>query len=198
MTLIRCIFVLCIQEDYGKLSSDSLPPLLAEQEDDVHLPLSTEMTARFDSILNYFQELAETYLFALRVEIRCHVMYYLDLSMREGSYMIEEEAFEPDPYVDMLNQDLVLVEEAVGKALPNRRTRFIFDGLSFLINDILMSNLRYVRRLNLFGVMKLVKNVLSLQQSLTNISAIHQKGLDRVKCYFELLNCSGPVSEFRW
>jgi exocyst complex component 4 len=182
-------------EDYGRLSSDSLPPLLADQEDDVHLPLSTEMTARFDSILNYFQELSETYLFALRVEIRCHAMYYLDLAMREGNYLLEEEPYEPDAYIDMLNQDLVLIEESIGKAVPNRRTRFLFDGLSFLIRDVLMGNLRYVRRLNLFGVEKLVRNVMSLQQSLTNISAIHEKGLDRVKNYFELLNLTGPVSE---
>ncbi|KAJ3411659.1 hypothetical protein HDV05_001868 [Chytridiales sp. JEL 0842] len=178
-------------DDYARLSSDSLPPLFTDQEDDVHLPLNNEMTARFDSILNYFQELSETYLFAFRVEIRCHAMYYLDLAMREGNYMLEEEPFEPDTYVDMLNQDLVLIEESVSKALPTRRIRFIFDGLSTLIRDVLMSNLRYVRRLNFHGVEKLLRNVMSLQQSLTNISAIHEKGLDRVKTYFELLNLSG-------
>ncbi|KAJ3334079.1 hypothetical protein HDU76_011603 [Blyttiomyces sp. JEL0837] len=85
-------------DDYLKLSTDSLPNMQAVADEDVQLPLDMEMSARFDSILNYYQELSETYLFALRVELRCHAMYYLDLALREGNYWLEDELFEPDPY----------------------------------------------------------------------------------------------------
>ncbi|KAJ3252851.1 hypothetical protein HDU77_004892 [Chytriomyces hyalinus] len=173
-------------------SNESLPPLTFETEDDVQLPLNAEMTGRFDSILNYYNELSETYLFALHVEIRCHAMYYLDLAMREGSYFLEHEPYEPDSYVNILNQDLIMIQETVAVALPLRKVRFLYDGLSYLIMHVLRVNLKYVKRINRFGVQKLLRNVESLQQSLTNIAAAHEKGLENVRIYFELLNSDGP------
>ncbi|KAI8614367.1 Sec8 exocyst complex component-specific domain-containing protein [Chytriomyces sp. MP71] len=175
-----------------RASSESLPPLMFENEDDVQLPLNEEMTSRFDSILNYYQELSETYLFALHVEIRCHAMYYLDLAMREGAYHLENEPYEPDSYINALNQDLIMIQETVGLALPLRKIRFLYDGLSYLITHILRVNLKYVRRINRFGVQKLLRNVESLQQCLTNIAAVHERGLESVRVYYELLNTSGP------
>ncbi|KAJ3227046.1 hypothetical protein HDU78_010111, partial [Chytriomyces hyalinus] len=133
-----------------------------------------------------------TYLFALHVEIRCHAMYYLDLAMREGSYFLEHEPYEPDSYVNILNQDLIMIQETVAVALPLRKVRFLYDGLSYLIMHVLRVNLKYVKRINRFGVQKLLRNVESLQQSLTNIAAAHEKGLENVRIYFELLNSDGP------
>ncbi|KAJ3293376.1 hypothetical protein HDU79_000412 [Rhizoclosmatium sp. JEL0117] len=175
----------------AQASTESLPPLIIEHEDDVQLPLNQEMTVRFDAIINYYQELSETYLFALHVEIRCHAMYYLDLAMREGSYHLESEPFEPDSYINSLNQDLIMIQETVAVALPLRKVRFLYDGLSYLIMHVLTVNLKYVKRINKYGVQKLLRNVESLQQSLTNIAAVHEKGLDHVRTYFELLNSSG-------
>ncbi|KAJ3217398.1 hypothetical protein HDU67_007981 [Dinochytrium kinnereticum] len=178
-------------ENYTKWSTDSLPALPFDTEDDVQLPLNVEMGSRFDSILNYYQELSETYLFTLRVELRCHSMFYLDLAMREvGNYNLADEPGEPDPYVSLLNEDLINVEEGVNNALPTRRIRFLFDGLSSLITHTLCSNLRYVKQVNHFGVLKLLRNVQSIQHCLTNIAAIHEKGLDRARDYFTLLGFS--------
>ncbi|KAI9362487.1 hypothetical protein DFJ73DRAFT_756768 [Zopfochytrium polystomum] len=123
----------------AKLSVDSLPALPAELEDDVQLPLNTEMTARFDAILNYYQELSETFLYTLRVELRCHAMYFLDLAMREGNYYLEDEPVEPDAYIDSLNQDLILVEEArinkhgVSKLIRN--VQALQQSLTNIVND---------------------------------------------------------------
>ncbi|KAJ3390185.1 hypothetical protein HDU84_007881 [Entophlyctis sp. JEL0112] len=64
-------------------SAESLPPLVFDNSDDAHLPLNEEMAKRVDSILSYYQEISETFFFALHVEIRCHALYYLDLAMRE-------------------------------------------------------------------------------------------------------------------
>ncbi|KAJ3108836.1 hypothetical protein HDU97_010108 [Phlyctochytrium planicorne] len=175
-------------ENYSKWSTDSLPTLPIDTEDDVQLPLSQDMESRFDSILNYYQELSETYIFTLRVELRCHSMFYLDLAMREGNYFLEDEPSEPDSYVSLLNEDLINVEESSFGALPTRRIRFLFDGLSFLITYTLCANLRYIKQINRFGVMKLLRNVQSIQHCLTNIAAIHEKGLDRARDYFSLLD----------
>ncbi|KAJ3057590.1 hypothetical protein HDU99_007238, partial [Rhizoclosmatium hyalinum] len=108
-----------------------------------------------------------------------------------GSYHLESEPFEPDSYINSLNQDLIMIQETVAVALPLRKVRFLYDGLSYLIMHVLTVNLKYVKRINKYGVQKLLRNVESLQQSLTNIAAVHEKGLDHVRTYFELLNSSG-------
>ncbi|KAJ3350234.1 hypothetical protein HDU83_009804 [Entophlyctis luteolus] len=160
-------------------SAESLPPLVFDNSDDAHLPLNEEMAKRVDSILSYYQEISETFFFALHVEIRCHALYYLDLAMREGTYHMENEPYEPDQYIDALNEDLVLIQEALSLALPLRKIRFVYDGLPSLVSYVLCMNLKYIKRINRNGVLKLHRNVESLQQSITNICAAHEKGLSR-------------------
>nr|KAJ3422218.1 Exocyst complex component 4 [Polyrhizophydium stewartii] len=87
----------------------------------------------------------------------------------------------------MLNMDLSATEEAVAAALPERRTRFLFDGLGELMAHTLVCNLRYIRAVNKAGVLRLVRNVQSLQQNLTNLACAHQQNLDRARRYYELL-----------
>lgn len=74
--------------------------------------------------------------------------------------------------------------------------RFIFDGLSTLMSYILVGNLRHVKRINQNGIKKLLRNLHSLEQCLTNISTIKENGLDRGRKYFELLQLPGKVIFF--
>ncbi|KAI8915401.1 Sec8 exocyst complex component-specific domain-containing protein [Powellomyces hirtus] len=177
-------------QSYFRLSSESLPDLPVEQDEKLALPLSAEKSNMFKSILSSFQRLSELCLGVLRVEVRCHSMYFLDLAMREGTYYLDDESQEPDPYIGLLNTDLSTVEEAMSAVLHPERTRFIFDGLACLISQVLCANIKHLKRTNSHGVGKLVRNVQSLQQNLTNISSVHFKNLDRAKDYFELLNLS--------
>ncbi|KND01717.1 uncharacterized protein SPPG_03510 [Spizellomyces punctatus DAOM BR117] len=178
-------------DSYFKLSSESLPDLRVEHEENLQLWLTPEMAQKFQAVVSDLQRLSDLCLFVLRVELRCHSMYYLDLAMREGSYYLEDDTLEPDPYIGLLNLDLSTIEEAISAVLHPRRTRFIFDGLAYLIAHTLCSNLRYIRRVNRHGVSKLVRNVQSLQQNLTNVTSVNFRSLDRAKQYFELLNLNG-------
>ena len=49
------------------------------------------------------------------------------------------------------------------------RPRFIFEGLSLLMDQLLISNSRYIRLANKFGLSKMQRNILALQQNLKNI-----------------------------
>lgn len=71
-----------------------------------------------------FETLMENILYTIRIEIRCHVMYYLDLAIREGDYFSEEEQLDPDPYIGSLNVDLTQIEVVIIGALPPRQARF--------------------------------------------------------------------------
>lgn len=75
--------------------------------------------------------------------------------------------------------------------------RFVFDGLAALMVQNLISNVRYVKRLNRHGVTKMARNTLALQQNLTNIAgAAGEAGLERVRQYYELFNLGPEASLF--
>ena len=51
-----------------------------------------------------------------------------------------------------------------------------------------------IKRLNETGIQKLIRNVKSLQQSLTNLGSVNDREeLDTAISYYELLMASGPV-----
>jgi exocyst complex component 4 len=51
-------------------------------------------------------------------------MYYVDLTMKEGNYIVDEEVIEPDSYIWALNNDLTVAEELLTNALPNQKLRY--------------------------------------------------------------------------
>ncbi|CAG8438987.1 8342_t:CDS:10 [Ambispora gerdemannii] len=156
-------------------------------DDEARLPLTGEMANRFDALLATFQQLAEQCLFTLRVELRCHTLHYIDMAMREGNYQLQEEASEPDPFVLMLNSDLVHFDECITSSLPIREHKFVFEGLDSLMEHILVSNATYIKSLNFSGVTKIKRNILALQQNLRNIvDTPNQVSLDRSQQYYEL------------
>lgn len=174
-------------------SEESLLDVQVDQEQNVGLNLTPEISETFNIIISHIKQFMDECLFTLRLEIRCRVIYYLDLAIREGSYDIEEYNPPPDPYIDTLNADLSSFEDTFSNALPPRIQRFLFDGLSQLIIHVLMTNMKYIRRFNENGVLRLVRNISSLQQNLTNLTAVVDSDLTKVKVFTELAGSTGRV-----
>lgn len=53
--------------------------------------------------------------------------------------------------------------------VPNR---FIFQGLASLMDQLLISNSRHIRLINVFGLGKMMRNILALQQNLKNLGEL--------------------------
>ncbi len=92
----------------------------------------------------------------------------------------------------MLNADLCSFEESLSNSVPPRIQRFLFDGIAQLISHVLQTNMPYIRRLNRNGVVRLIRNVHSLQQNLTNLSSIDDTNLSRILTFTELALLTGP------
>ncbi|KAI9250189.1 Sec8 exocyst complex component-specific domain-containing protein [Phascolomyces articulosus] len=173
--------------DKNSLQDDSAGPIL--------LPLKNEAARRFDTLLTTYQQLAETCLFTLRLENRCHVIYYLEMAMQEGNYYLEDETYEPDPYIITLNQDLVEVDDCITASLPPKDELFAFDGLPALIVHILISEASHIKRMNANGVQKMMRNVLALQQNLANFVPPSQNSvMERAREYYQLFNLGSEVN----
>jgi len=169
-------------------SNESLAMHQPKQDKPISLEISEEMQNRINGILNSFQSLSEMCLYALRIELRCHSMFYLDLSFREGNFLLDNEIPEPDSYVFMLNKDLTKCEEIMKSILKPNKIRFLFDDLGSLMVNILMTNIKYIKCINKYGILRLGRNVRSIQQVLNSISGSYESSMDIAKEYFELLN----------
>ena len=127
----------------------------------------------------------------MRIEIRCRLIYYLDLALREGNYAPDEEQTDPDPYINILNTDLTEMEELICESLPPRKANFVFDNITKLIDKILLNGVRMLKQVNKNGVLKLVSNVESLQQNLIGFVLVQDNQLSKTKKYFKLMTMSG-------
>ncbi|KAG2350162.1 hypothetical protein BDR05DRAFT_978965 [Suillus weaverae] len=156
-------------------------------DEQLSLPLSREMGMRFGALLKTYSQLAEIILHTIRIDIRCRTMHYLDAAMRLGNYNIDHEAGEPDPYVVDLNTEISNCNEFVSAAMLKEEHRFVFAGLEQLMEHLLISNARHVRMANEFGIRKIIRNTLALQQSVRTISDDQQHAeFERAKNYYSL------------
>ncbi|KAJ8294731.1 putative exocyst complex component sec8 [Rhodotorula toruloides] len=133
------------------------------------LPLTSEMTKPFEALLRSYRQLADMVLFTLRLEIRLRTMHYLDKATRDGVYQLAEDIQEPDPSVVDLNSNLAECDEIAASTLSEGERKYIFEGLSLLMDQLLVHNARFIRLANHFGQAKMLRNILALQQNLKNL-----------------------------
>ncbi|KAJ2080940.1 exocyst subunit [Coemansia sp. RSA 988] len=153
-------------------------------------PTSTALLKRHEGdksrVVNRYLSLSVQCLIVLRIEVRTHCIHYLDLAMREGDYQLDSEALEPEPYIQALNADISTIEEKMEACLPANKLSLVFGGISVLMAHILITNTRHIKSFNSAGNSKMVRNVLALQQNLTNIALPEESGLDKARRFYEL------------
>jgi exocyst complex component 4 len=80
---------------------------------------------QFDSLIASYESLAQTTLFTLRLELRCHVIYFLTQTIREGNFGLTEDEVEEeelDPTIVELCKDLVSFEDLVNTTLESQES----------------------------------------------------------------------------
>lgn len=151
--------------------------------------LGTSFDAKFSIFTELLEKLAQTCLYTLHCEIRTHSFYFLDLAFREGSYkleMISPNCHEPDPYVLNWTNDILTLSDSLSDWFPVSKYLFLFDGLSLLIDSILVNNFQYIKSINREGLGKLTTNTTAIIQILTQILPPNQVSLPRSSEYYRL------------
>jgi exocyst complex component 4 len=92
----------------------------------VYLPLTPDSAKAFDSVVGSYQDLAETVLHTLHVEIRCHIIYHINRSM-DRTFLLNSELNDPDPEVLALNSDVVGFDEEVVSHLQESQQTYASD-----------------------------------------------------------------------
>ncbi|GJE87574.1 Sec8 exocyst complex component-specific domain-containing protein [Phanerochaete sordida] len=166
------------------------PAIAVQSDEQLQLPLSHAMAMRFQALQKTYEQLSETILHTVRVDIRCRVWHHLDLALRSGNYYIDQEVSEPDPHIVDLNADLVKCDDYTSSTLPTKERRFVFEGIGQLMESLLISNAKHIRAMNQNGVKKMFRNILALQQNTKIISEGLQVDFDRAKRYYILFTKS--------
>ncbi|XP_070072570.1 exocyst complex component 4 isoform X1 [Drosophila takahashii] len=141
-----------------------------------------------------FDELANTCLLVLHLEVRVQCFHYLrsKSSVRTNSYVgSKDDILEPDRQVQLLTKRLSEMDEAFSATLHPRKTRYIFEGLAHLASRILIQASNYLEHIDQITVQRMCRNSIALQQTLSNITASREVALDQAKHFYELL-CMEP------
>ncbi|XP_030565322.1 exocyst complex component 4 isoform X2 [Drosophila novamexicana] len=141
-----------------------------------------------------FDELANTCLLVLHLEVRVQCFHYLrsKSSVKTNSYVgSKDDILEPDRQVLVLTKRLSEMDEAFSATLHPRKTRYIFEGLAHLAARILIQASNYLENIDQITVQRMCRNSIALQQTLSNITASREIALDQAKHFYELL-CMEP------
>lgn len=137
--------------------------------------------------MSNYEELANTVLLTLHMEIRCRIIQSLSvtLSPQTAPYVLgDQEVKEPDPQILSLNSELITYDETVVRSLRDREIAFIRTGLGLLVNSYLVGNALATQPMNQRGCERMQLNILVLQQNLKNIE--ESVDLARAANYFSL------------
>ncbi|KAF8913032.1 exocyst complex component sec8 [Gymnopilus junonius] len=163
-----------------------LPPLETDTEH-LNLPLSREMALRFQALLKTYDQLSTLILDTIRIDLRCRTTHYVSSAMRNGTYDSAYEAVEPDPYITDLNAELVQCNEFLSRSLPERERWYMFAGLGQLMENVLISYAHELRLPNGFGIRKITRNILALQQCVRSLTDdARDSEFERAKRYYSL------------
>ncbi|XP_046385414.1 exocyst complex component 4 [Ischnura elegans] len=160
----------------GTQNSDSFPPI-------------PEATLKaLQQQVRDFEDLADTCLLVLHLEVRVQCFHYL-LPRSSGSssgVFSGMDSQEPDPKVLELSRVLVGIDEAMSSSLKPRKSKYIFEGLGHLIAKILIGSCQNLEHIDEMAIGKMCKNIFTLQQTLTNITMAREVALDYARRYYEM------------
>ncbi|XP_059163407.1 exocyst complex component 4-like isoform X1 [Physella acuta] len=150
-------------------------------------PISDKTLQSLKQLVQDFKDLAEICLLLLHLEVRVHCFYYLLPVAKQSNYAGPIDDLDPDSNVLKLNKDLSGMEEMMTQSLQPKKFKYIFESLGFLVASILITSVQFLKKINENGIKKMCRNILAIQQNLTNITLARESDLDRARHFYELL-----------
>ncbi|WFD23784.1 Xaa-Pro aminopeptidase [Malassezia equina] len=158
-----------------------------EARDGLPLPATPSLARTWADVPRMYTTLAHTVLMTLRVELRLKTLQAMAHAM-QGTYVTDVHNMEPDGHMVDLNTELTACHEMFKEAMLPEHHAYVFDGLDVLMDTLLTQAVTCLPAINRYGVTKMLRNILSVQQNLKNIVDEPQRiDLERSKRLWELL-----------
>ncbi|XP_062562574.1 exocyst complex component 4 isoform X1 [Armigeres subalbatus] len=136
-----------------------------------------------------FEELANTCLLVLHLEVRVQCFHYLKSNPSDkfkANNPNKNDSLEPDAKVLKLTKVLSDMDEALSSTLHSRKTKYVFEGLAHLASRILIMAANSMEYIDTAGVQRMCRNALALQQTLSSITASREVALDYARSFYEM------------
>uniref|UniRef100_A0A1Q3F4T8 Exocyst complex component Sec8 n=1 Tax=Culex tarsalis TaxID=7177 RepID=A0A1Q3F4T8_CULTA len=136
-----------------------------------------------------FEELANTCLLVLHLEVRVQCFHYLKSNPSDkfkANNPNKNDSLEPDAKVLKLTKVLSDMDEALSSTLHPRKTKYVFEGLAHLASRILIMAANSMEFIDHAGVQRMCRNALALQQTLSSITASREVALDYARSFYEM------------
>ncbi|XP_055602690.1 exocyst complex component 4 isoform X2 [Uranotaenia lowii] len=136
-----------------------------------------------------FEELANTCLLVLHLEVRVQCFHYLKSNPSDkfkANNPNKNDSLEPDAKVLKLTKVLSDMDEALSSTLHPRKTKYVFEGLAHLASRILVMAANSMEAIDHPGVQRMCRNALALQQTLSSITASREVALDYARSFYEM------------
>lgn len=134
-----------------------------------------------------FKDLSDQCLHNIYVDFRLQTCYFLDGLNKNYVYAAEDRM--PDARVVDLNTSLSNAFLQLQAYLPPAKLKYLLGGLPILMSTLLIESLKsHIETINRNGVVKMVRNIFTLQQNLTGMTTFNEAPFDKARRYYELLN----------
>lgn len=155
--------------------------------DDVGLTLAGDSIAQFDKEVEAIDQLADTCVLTLKADLRCRTIYYIDKTMKEGSYFLNADTEERDVYIGKLDAEIINCDAITTESLVANDKSIIVAGLAKFIDELLITAADGLLYLNEFGLKKMGNNIRVFQQMLKSISESPQSvNFSRSLAFYDL------------
>ncbi|RKP19519.1 hypothetical protein ROZALSC1DRAFT_28888, partial [Rozella allomycis CSF55] len=161
-----------------------LDPINSEDSINLKLPISENL----QESIKRTENISSKYLCTLKFELKCHILYFCDLSFKQGSYHLDEPASEPDINIKHLIKSVESFQESIYSCLENDEIKFIHTDLDSLIATIFINNIVCIKRMNFYGVEKMMKNLNALTHSLNRFIHCPVSQIEKAKSFYSLFS----------
>lgn len=152
-----------------------------------HTVFRPKLSSSLTNLTWMFKDLSDQCLHNIYVDFRLQTCYYLDGLNKNYVYAAEDRM--PDQRIVDLNTSLANAYMQLQAYLPATKLRYLLGGLPTLMSALLVESLKsHIENINRNGVVKMVRNIFTLQQNLTGMTTFNEVPFDKARRYYELLN----------
>jgi exocyst complex component 4 len=139
----------------------------------------------FEQELGQLEEMAQTCLLMVHLELRVHCFYHL---LPLAQFTSSQPQDDIDRGVTEFGRELVRFHKLLSSHLYPTKVKYLFDGLGHLCACIFIHSSQHINKLTESNKKRIIRNIVGVQQHLCRITQKRENELDRAKTFFDLLH----------
>lgn len=159
---------------------------IASADGNIYLSLNNDNFLKFTQIISQFKMVKLNCLINLRYDLRLRANYYILSSYKYENWMLNNEPGNADQYIVRFNKEIFTLDTQFQDLLSTGEMYTILKGMSNYLNRILIHGTRIIKKINKFGIKKILINIFTVQQMLKNLQRNIIINFERASYYFNL------------